>query len=997
LRGERYWRSLEELADNETFHELLHREFPRQASGWTDPLGRREFLKLMGASLALAGLTACGRSAATNEKIVPYVKQPESLVPGKPQFFATAFVHDGAATGLLVESHEGRPTKIEGNPSHPGSLGATDAFAQASILTLYDPDRSQAVTNVGSVATWNGFFAALNGELEGQRLNGGAGLRILTETVSSPTLADQLQSLLKRFPQAKWHQYEPANRDNVRLGARLAFGEVVEPQYHFERCETILSLDADFLFQGPGRIRYARDFIERRGVRDGNTAMNRLYAVESTPSLTGAMADHRLALRPTELAAFAQALAGRLGVTTGAKSGAVPAASSAKWLDVVTRDLQQHRGAALMIAGERQPAPIHALVHAINQSLGNTGKTVIYTEPVEPYAVEQNASLRDLAADMESGQVAVLLIIGGNPVFNAPADLQFSELMARVGFSVHLGLSEDETSARCHWHVPEAHYLETWSDARAYDGTVTILQPLIDPLYAGKSAHELLAAVAGRTGLSGYEIVREYWTKQNRAPDFERFWRRALHDGVVADSAFAAKTVGLKSISAEAPSKGAETKSPADAAGALEIIFQPDPTIHDGRFANNGWLQELPKPLTKITWDNAVLVSPATAQRFGLGHRVAGRGGEHGNVSADMVELRYAGRTMTAPVWVAPGHADGCATVYFGYGRTRAGKVGTGTGFNAYAIRTSAAAWQGTGLELRKTGAAYALACTQFHHNMEGRELVRAATLEEYRREPHFAAGKEHGPESEASLYPPHPYEGYAWGMTIDTNACIGCNACVVACQAENNIPVVGKTEVTHGREMHWIRIDRYYKGGVDSPETVHQPVPCMQCENAPCELVCPVNATNHSSEGLNDMVYNRCVGTRYCSNNCPYKVRRFNFFQFSDFTTPSLKPLRNPNVTVRSRGVMEKCTYCVQRINAAKITAEKEDRPVRDGEITTACQGACPTQAIVFGNINYRDSRVARLKAGPLNYGLLTELNTRPRTTYLAKLKNPNPELGSE
>jgi molybdopterin-containing oxidoreductase family iron-sulfur binding subunit len=438
-------------------------------------------------------------------------------------------------------------------------------------------------------------------------------------------------------------------------------------------------------------------------------------------------------------------------------------------------------------------------------------------------------------------------------------------------------------------------------------------------------------------------------------------------------------------------------RSSGDAPSALEIIFQTDPTIHDGRFANNGWLQELPKPLTKITWDNVVLVSPATAERLGLGHRVAATGGEHGRVFADMVELRYAGRSVTAPVWIAPGHADGCATVYFGYGRARSGKVGTGAGFNAYAIRTSAAAWQNMGLELRRTGASYALACTQFHHNMEGRELVRAATLDEYRREPHFAARKEHGPQSEASLYPPHPYEGYAWGMTIDTNACIGCNACVVACQAENNIPVVGKTEVSRGREMHWIRIDRYYKGGVDNPETVHQPVPCMQCENAPCEVVCPVNATNHSSEGLNDMVYNRCVGTRYCSNNCPYKVRRFNFFQYSDFATPSLKPMRNPNVTVRSRGVMEKCTYCVQRINAAKIAAEKEDRAVRDGEITTACQGACPTQAIVFGDINDRESRVARLKAGPLNYGILTELNTRPRTTYLAKLKNPNAELLSE
>jgi MoCo/4Fe-4S cofactor protein with predicted Tat translocation signal len=997
LRGDRYWRSLEELADSESFHDLLQREFPRQLAAWPDALGRREFLKLMGASLALAGLTACGRSAATSEKIVPYVRQPETVLPGKPQFFATAFVHDGAATGVLVESHEGRPTKIEGNSLHPGSLGATDAFAQASILTLYDPDRSQAVTNAGAIATWNGFFAALNGELEGQRLNSGAGLRILTETVVSPTLADQLQFLLKPFPKAKWHQYEPANRDNVRAGARLAFGELVEPRFHFERCDRILSLDADFLFQGPGHVRYARDFIERRSVGGAKGAMNRLYAVESTPSVTGAMADHRLALRPSELAAFTQALAVRFGVITEASNAATPAAGFAKWLDAAARDLQQFRGAGLVLAGERQPAPVHALVHAMNQSLGNAGKTVIYTEPIEPYAVEQAASLRDLAADMESGQVAVLLVLGGNPVFNAPADLRIGELMARVGFAAHLGLYEDETSARCHWHVPEAHYLEAWSDARAYDGTVTIRQPLIDPLYGGKSAHELLAAAGGRPGLPGYEIVREYWNRQNRAPDFERFWRRALHDGVIDGSAFEAKTVRLKNISRDVPKVAADIESPAEAQGALEIIFQPDTTIHDGRFANNGWLQELPKPLTKITWDNAVLISPATAQRFGLGHRVAASGGEHGKVFADMVELRYAGRTMTAPAWIAPGHADGCATVFFGYGRTRSGKVGTGAGFNAYAIRTSAAPWQSAGLEMRKTGASYAIACTQFHHNMEGRELVRAATLEEYRREPHFAAGNEHSAQSEASLYPPHAYEGYAWGMTIDTNACIGCNACIVACQAENNIPVIGKTEVSRGRAMHWIRIDRYYKGGVDSPETVHQPVPCMHCENAPCEVVCPVNATVHSSEGLNDMVYNRCVGTRYCSNNCPYKVRRFNFFQYSDFTTPTLKPMRNPNVTVRSRGVMEKCTYCVQRINAAKIAAGKEERPVRDGEITTACQGACPTQAIVFGDINDRDSRVARLKASPLNYGILTELNTRPRTTYLAKLKNPNPELASE
>jgi MoCo/4Fe-4S cofactor protein with predicted Tat translocation signal len=997
LRGERYWRSLEELADSETFQELLHREFPRQASALLDAVSRREFLKLMGASLALAGLSACGGPAPTDEKIVPYVKQPEGSVPGKPLFFATAFTHNGAATGLLVESHEGRPTKIEGNPAHPASLGATDAFAQASILTLYDPDRSQVVTNAGAISTWNGFFSELNGEMEAQRLDGGAGLRILTETVASPTLADQLQKLLAKFPRAKWHQYDPAGRDSARAGARLAFGEYVDAQYHFDRCDVILSLDADFLFSGAGTLRHAREFADRRRVRAGRAEMNRLYMVESGPSVTGAMADHRWALRPSEIPGFTRAVAARLGVSLGEKSAPAFSPALAKRIDAVARDLQKHRGASVVLAGEQQPPLVHALAHAMNQLLGNAGKTVTYTAPIEANPIDQTASLRNLIKDIEAGQAAILIILGGNPVFTAPADFRFAELLTRVGFSVHLGLYEDETSARCHWHIPEAHYLESWSDARADGGTATIIQPLIAPLYGGKSAHELLAVLMGRTGGSGYEIVRDYWKNRSRSndKDFELFWRTALHDGVIAGTALPSKPVKLKPVSnfvgaglKPAPTEGG-TQNPAP--DSLEIIFRPDPTIFDGRFANNGWLQELPKPLTKLTWDNAVLISPATAERLGLSYQVGTTGGEHGRIFADMVELRYEGRTLRSPVWITPGHADGCATVYFGYGRTCAGKVGTGTGFNAYAIRTSDSPWHGSGLEMRKTGEQYTLACTQFHHNMEGRDLVRAATLEDYKKDPSFARERE---EPNATLYPGFKYEGHAWGMVIDTSACIGCSACVVACQAENNIPIVGKTEVTRGREMHWIRVDHYYKGSADNPETLHQPVPCMHCENAPCEVVCPVGATTHSHEGLNDMVYNRCVGTRYCSNNCPYKVRRFNFLQYSDFETPSLKLSRNPNVTVRSRGVMEKCTYCVQRINAAKITAEKEDRAVRDGEIVTACQAACPAGAIVFGDINDAGSRVARLKADSLNYGLLTELNTRPRTTYLAKLKNPNPEL---
>ncbi|HTM06821.1 MAG TPA: TAT-variant-translocated molybdopterin oxidoreductase [Verrucomicrobiae bacterium] len=991
LAGERYWRGLEELAGNDAFEELLRKEFPQQTSAWANGLDRRDFLKLMGASLALAGLGGCGRAAPPDEKIVPYVKQPEGWVPGKPLFYATAFTHNGAATGLLVRSHEGRPVKIEGNPAHPDSLGATDAFAQASILTLYDPDRSQVVSSGGAISTWNAFFTALDGEIEGQRLNGGTGLRILTEHVISPTLADQLRSILARFPRAKWHQYEPAGRDSVRAGARLAFGEYVAPQYRFDAADVIVALDADFLSCGGASLRWAREFAARRRVRGGKGEMSRLYAIESTPTTTGSVADHRLPLRPSEISLFAGALAGRLGPSAN-EARKSPATGSAQWLEAVARDLQNHRGRSIVIAGDAAPPFVHASAHAINQALGNVGITISYTQPVEAEPVDGIESLRELVKDIEAGQVSVLMIIGGNPVFTAPADIRFDRLLSRVAFSVHLSLYDDETSASCRWHVPEAHYLEAWSDTRASNGTATIVQPLIAPLYGGKSAHELLSAVRGQPGRPGYEIVRDYWQRQSRG-DFESFWRKSLHDGVIEGTAFAAKAVKAKPVSSPESQAGNSpaTNKNAETRESLEIIFRPDPTIFDGRFANNGWLQELPKPLTKITWDNAVLVSPATAERLGLTPKIGTTGGERGRVFADMVELTYAGRKIRAPAWIAPGHADGAATVYLGYGRARAGRVGTGTGFNMYTLRTADAPWQSAGLVIQKTEAQYAIACTQYHHNMEGRDLVRSAALEEYRKHPDFARDKDHPAET---LYPGFQYAGYAWGMAIDTSACIGCNACVIACQAENNIPVVGKTEVTRGREMHWLRIDRYYKGDPNNPETFHQPLPCMHCEQAPCEIVCPVGATTHSDEGLNEMTYNRCVGTRYCSNNCPYKVRRFNFLQYSDFETPSLKLLHNPNVTVRSRGVMEKCTYCVQRINAARIDAEKDDRRVRDGEIRTACQAACPAEAIVFGDINDRSSNVAKLKADSLNYGLLTELNTRPRTTYLATVRNPNPDL---
>ncbi len=971
-RGPEYWRSLEELAETEAFQEFLHREFPQNASEWMDPVGRRGFLKLMGASLALAGFSACSASPApTNEKIVPYVRPPEEIVPGKPLFFATAMPLGGYATGLLAESHMGRPTKIEGNPQHPASLGAADAFAQASVLTLYDPDRSQVIIRAGQIGSWSAFLAELSLALDAQRARQGAGLRVLTETVTSPTLASQMQALLTQFPQAKWHQYEPAGRDNIRLGARLAFGEFVETQYRLDKADVILALDSDFLTMGPGCLRHAHDFAERRRPQGKDTRMNRLYAVESTPTNTGAMADHRLPVRAGEIEAFARAVAQGLGLPV---EGAAAPAAHTKWIAALVRDLQQHHGSSLVVAGEPQPPAVHALAHAMNQALGNVGRSVVYTDPVEANPVDQMASLRELVQEMDAGKVNVLVILGGNPVFTAPADLKFADRLSKVGLRVHLGLYEDETSQLCHWHIPEAHYLESWSDVRALDGTVTILQPLIAPLYGGKSAHELMAALMGASDKSGYDILREYWRGKSQAKNFELFWRTALHDGVIAGTALPPRSVTLK---AGAGRSGTQVQ----AGGGLEIIFRPDPTIWDGRFANNGWLQELPKPMSKLTWDNAALVSPATAERLGLS-------------AGDVVELQHAGRTVQAPVWILPGHAPDSVTVHLGYGRTRAGSVGTGIGFNPYAIRTAAAPWFAPGLGIRKIGAQYSLVSTQSHNSMEGRNPVRAGTLEEYARHPEFAREMGEEPPPGLSLYPGVTYEGYAWGMAIDLNACTGCNACVMACQSENNSPIVGKDQVAREREMHWIRIDRYYQGGLDNPTVHHQPVMCQHCENAPCEPVCPVGATLHSSEGLNDMVYNRCIGTRYCSNNCPYKVRRFNFLAYQDFETPSLKLMRNPNVTVRSRGVMEKCTYCVQRINAAKIEAEKADRPVRDGEILTACQQACPTQAIVFGNINDPGSRVAKLKAEPRNYSLLGDLNTRPRTSYLARVRNPNPEI---
>ncbi len=986
--GPEYWRSLEELAGSPAFQEALHREFPKGASEWVDSVSRRGFLRVMGASMALAGMTGCVRLPL--EPIVPYVRQPEDVVPGRPMFYATAMTLGGYANPILVESHTGRPTKIEGNDRHPASLGGTDIFAQASILGMYDPDRSQSVVSMGDQRSWQTFLTAIRGPLNVQKALQGAGIRILTPTVSSPTLADRLRNFLKIYPQAKWHAYEPINRDNVLEGAKLAFGQPVETRYDFEKADVIVSLDADFLYAGfPGNVRYIRDFAKRRNP-DGK--MNRLYVVESTPTTTGAKADHRLPMRASEIDNFARGLNPLLklnlnggGIQTGLDPSASWSTEERALATGLVRDLASHRGLSLIIPGDHQPPAVHALAHAMNQALGNVGRSVFYIDPVDANPTNQAESIKELATDIGRGKVDLLIILGGNPAYDAPADLDFAGVLknGKIPLRVHLGLYQNETAELCQWHVNQAHELETWSDARAYDGTVCVIQPLIAPLYNGKSALEFVALLSGQADAAGYDLVRAYWQKQHTGADFEAFWRTSLHDGWIDGTTAAAKSVALRTDNY--PGLRAVDI-------AIELNIRRDPTIYDGQFSNNGWLQELPKPMTKLTWDNAVLIGPKMAERLQI-------------KVEDVVELELNGKKIRGPVWIQAGHPDNSVTVTLGYGRKRAGRVGTAEGFDAYALRTTAAPWIATGLQIRKTGETYKLASTQGYQSMDTpdgghRPLVRETTLEEYRKEPNFA--QEDEPAPGLTLYKPYPYkeEDYAWGMAIDLNSCVGCNNCMVACQSENNIAVVGKEQTVIGRHMHWIRVDAYYQGDRDNPKAFFQPVPCMQCENAPCEVVCPVGATNHSSEGLNDMVYNRCVGTRYCSNNCPYKVRRFNFLLFQDWETPQYKMMRNPDVSVRSRGVMEKCTYCVQRINEHKIDAETAS--VREGgkavkvgdELQTACQQSCPAGAIIFGNINDPNSRVSKLKAQARNYSLLGELNTRPRTTYLAEIRNPNPEL---
>ncbi len=1014
-KGPEYWKSLEELAETDEFKTFIDDEFPQRSEEWLKQPDRRTLMKMMGASFALAGLAACTKQP--KELIVPYVYQPEEFIPGKALFFATASPMGGV--GVLVESHLGRPTKVEGNPDHPGSLGSTNIFAQAEVLSFWDPDRSQTVIRNGDLRTWVECQEALMAARNAAAAKGSAGLRFLSGHITSPTVADQAQTILKNFPGAKWHQYEPV-QSSAFDGAQLAFGKPVNTTYRFDSADVIVSLDSDFLTWGTGHVRYARDFASRRrirtnvpkraqpkenlqegyqpgpdapfrnqasthseldrspeqhppqvqpqGVPPDQVSQPRLYAVESSPSHVGSMADHRFVLRAGDIEDFAWQLAAAVGVAGAASSG-----NAHKAIPAIAKDLQAHKGRCVVVPGEFQTPAVHALAHAMNQALGAVGTTVVYTDPIELNPVNNVGSLGQLIADMNAGQVDTLVILGGNPVYNAPADSGFQSALNKVKLRFHVGLYEDETASQCHWHIPQAHFLESWGDMRAYDGTVTIMQPLIEPLYDGKAISEVLSVIIGPVQQTSHELVKGYWRLQSTASNFEAWWETCLHNGTVPDTALKPITVAAK----------APPAAPKQAHQGLEIIFRPDPTIYDGRYANNGWLQELPKPTTRVTWDNPVLVSPRTAQRLSVS-------------SMDVIEMKYRGRSTKATIWVQPGHADDSITVSLGYGRVGAGRVGNEVGVDFYRIRTADAPWHASGLQVSRTGEQNELALAQRTTTMEERDPVRVATLAEFAKDPQFAnEGDNSAIPDYMTLLPKYMYQGYKWGMSIDVNTCIGCGTCTIACQAENNIPVVGREQTGKGRWMHWIRVDRYFHGRtMDDPEIFFQPVPCMQCENAPCEQVCPVGATVHSGEGLNQMIYNRCVGTRYCSNNCPYKVRRFNFLLYADWYTQSLYGMRNPDVTVRSRGVMEKCTYCIQRINAAKILAEREDRRVREGEIIPACVQACPTQAIVFGDINDPKSQVAQLKAQVHDYSLLEDLNTRPRTTYLARLRNPNPEI---
>ncbi|MCF7797824.1 MAG: TAT-variant-translocated molybdopterin oxidoreductase [Lentisphaeria bacterium] len=987
-----YWASLEQIENTPEFHKMVQREFPEGASELNDPMSRRRFINLMGASMALAGLVSCRRPV---EKIIPYVVQPEEVTPGVLQRYATTMPFGLSAYGVTVESHEGRPTKIEGNQLHPATEGSANAFMQASILGLYDPDRSQLVNHNGRDATWEDFVAAWRKLYDDYKRTGGKGLALLSESFASPTLYRLKKDFEQTFPNATWVTWEPLSDENAFAGMEAATGEAQMPLYDYAKADVVLSLDADFLLLESENLSASRGFSNGRRVEKETDKMNRLYVVEPAFTITGGMADHRLRLQARQVGAFTAALAvelRKLGLDVADDSTLGDYAKhnfDKRWLKALARDLFNNRGKGLIVAGRRQPAPVHALVFALNRALGNEGKSVAYRKFTDA-ALPSTKALTDLTASLQKGAVETVVILGGNPAYNAPADLAFDKALGKAKHVIHLGHGIDETGSLAEWHLPQSHYLESWGDARSADGTLSVIQPLIDPLFDSRNAIEVLALINTGSLPKAYELVRETWQSLVSGP-FETAWRRVLHDGVLVDSAVKTNRSGM---SRNFSTYLRNNPFPTDAAdpASMEVVFAASTHTWDGRFANIGWLQELPDPNTKLTWDNAALMSHSTAEKLGVKNE-------------DLVSLTVDGRQVSLPVWIMPGQADWTIVVALGFGRTKAGRIGNYVGQNTYQLRTTKALHFAGGVTVTPTRETYKLACTQDFHGLDAEQLasetiqqrlptiIKEATLDQYRAHPHFAEQELEFPNN--SMWEDWKYDtGYQWGMSIDLNVCTGCNACAIACQSENNIPVVGKAQVAKGREMHWLRLDRYYSGDLDAPEMVFEPVGCQHCEMAPCEQVCPVAATSHDEEGLNVMTYNRCVGTRYCSNNCPYKVRRFNFFNYTKDTPEVVRMAMNPDVTVRFRGVMEKCTYCLQRINRGKQMAKKENRTLRDGEVVSACQQTCPTDAIVFGNINDPDSRVSQLKKQNRDFGLLAELNTRPRTSYLAKLRNPNPEL---
>ena len=993
--GRALWRSLDDLARDPAYQELVGREFPAYADEMLAP-SRREFLKLMGASVALAGATACRRWP--EETIVPFAHLPEGYVPGATVQYATSLDVNGAATGVLVASYDGRPIKIEGNPSHPGSLGATDPIAQAAVLQLYDPDRSVEVAerargNERAPRSWDEFGAWSRTRFAALRASGGQGLRVLAGASSSPSLLAQKARFAASFPKAVWVEWDPLGRDAARAGAAMAFGRPLRAHFALERADVVAAFDADLLFDDPASLAHARAWARRRRAADGT--MNRMWAVESSHSITGGAADHRLIVQ----SALVPVVLGRLAASLLEAGLVLPEGSDGlseaigrfvahpyhdPRIEAMAQDLLAARGRSLVAVGHRQPAAAHALALALNAALGNVGATVWLSEDPEPSRPAHAEAIVKLAGEMGAGLVDTLVILGGNPAFDAPGDLDLAKKIGGVRESVRLGLYEDETSAACRWHVPEAHVLEAWGDARAWDGTAGVVQPLIAPLYEGRSAIEIVSLMLDDRPAHGYDIVRATWRSMLPEAGFEAAWRRVVHDGVAEGTRYPAVVPAFAGGFAAAVAGLSDARQ---LAGAMELTFNRSFALLDGRFANLGWLVELPDPVTKLTWDNAALLHPSDAAAIGVER------------NGDVVTVHVQGKEIAIPAFILPGQAQGSVAVALGWGRARAGRVGTGVGVDAYALRASGAPWR-CEARVAATGARVPLATTQDHHIVDAlgkreqavraEELIRTGTLAEYKERPAFAKERVHLPEA-APLWTLHAYEGLKWGMAIDLTACTGCAACTIACQAENNIPVVGKKEVWRGREMHWMRVDRYFSGPPDAPGLAFQPMTCHHCENAPCEQVCPVAATVHDHEGLNVMVYNRCVGTRYCANNCPYKVRRFNYFNHHKHHEAVELMVYNPDVTVRARGVMEKCTYCIQRIEQVKIVAKNDRRGIRDGEIVPACAQVCPTEAIVFGDLNDSASLVRAHHDDARSYGVLEEVNTRPRTRYLARLRNPH------